>query len=91
MQGIGAASPGSLNVILIEDFFTGKDRPKAMDFNASVLSLTTTLFPLIGGIMIGVARHYPFLLPLLGIPIDLFVIFSLPEPEFIKTSGFLRY
>lgn len=90
-QGVGAASLGSLNTTLVGDFFKGHERPKAMGYNASVLSLSTALFPLIGGALASFAWFYPFLLPLLAIPVGLFVIFYLDEPKIIKAPNFLVY
>lgn len=91
IQGIGAASLGSINITLVGDFFRGKDRPAAMGYNASVLSLSTASYPLIGGALAGIAWHYPFILPLLAIPVGLFVIFGIKEPEFEKVSDFKQY
>lgn len=83
-QGIGASPLGSLNTSLIGDFFKGKQRPEAMGYNASVLSISTALYPLIGGFLAGIAWYYPFLLPLLAIPVALFVMYGIKEPEFEK-------
>jgi len=91
IQGIGAASIGSLNTTLIGDFYKGKDRPKAMGYNASVLSLATTLYPLFGGALAGIAWFYPFLMPLLAIPVGLFVLFKLEEPPIQKNPSFKQY
>ncbi len=90
-QGVGASALGSLNVTLIGDFFKGKDRPKVMGYNASVLSLATGFFPLIGGMLAGIAWYYPFLLPIFAIPVGLIVIFFLEEPEFEKTPNLKVY
>ena len=90
-QGLGAASLGSLNTTLVGDFFKGKDRPNAMGYNASVLSLSTASFPLIGGALASIAWYYPFLLPLFAIPVGLFVILKLDEPEITKAPNFLIY
>jgi MFS family permease len=91
LQGVGAASLGSLNITLIGDFYQGKDRPLVIGYNASILSLSTAFFPLIGGLMASFAWYYPFLLPLLAIPVGLFVIFGLDEIEFEKAPNFLLY
>ena len=90
-QGLGAASLGSLNTTLVGDFFKGKDRPNAMGYNASVLSLSTASFPLIGGVLASITWYYPFLLPLFAIPVGLFVIFKLDEPEITIAPNFLSY
>lgn len=90
-QGIGAASLGSLNVTLIGDYYKGKDRAGVMGYNASFLSLSTATYPLIGGLLAGIGWYYPFLLPLLAIPVGLFVIFGLEEPEFHRNPHFFEY
>ena len=91
IQGIGAAPLGSINITLLGDFFRGKDRPAAMGYNASVLSLSTASYPLIGGVLAGIAWHFPFILPLLAIPVGLFVIFGIREPEIQKEANFKKY
>ena len=80
-QGVGAASLGSLNVTLIGDLFTGKDRPAAMGYNASVLSIGTASYPAIGGAVAMAGWYYPFALPVFAVPVALLVIFSLKNPE----------
>lgn len=91
LQGVGAAPLGSLNVTLIGDFFKGKDRPAAMGYNASALSLFTATYPLVGGMLAGIAWYYPFLLPILAIPIGLVVIFGIKEPEIQQNPNFFAY
>ena len=91
LQGLGAAPLGSLNATLIADFFKGKKRPEAMGYNASVLSLSTATYPLIGGALAGIAWFYPFLMPILAIPVGLLVIFRLPEPKIEKPANFKQY
>lgn len=73
VQGIGAASLGSLNITLIGDFYKGTAKPEAMGYNASVLSLSTALYPLIGGTLAGFGWYFPFLLPLPA-PVTLFLL-----------------
>jgi ACDE family multidrug resistance protein len=80
-QGVGAAAIGSLNVTLIGDLFSGKQRGAAMGYNASVLSIGTAGYPLIGGLLAVLGWNFPFLLPLLAIPVALLVVFVLKNPE----------
>ena len=80
-QGIGAASLGSLNITLIGDIFSGRDRVAAMGYNASVLSIGTASYPAIGGGLAMIGWNFPFFFPLLAIPLGLWVIFSLNNPE----------
>ena len=51
LQGIGAASLGSLNITLIGDLYSGQQRVRAMGYNASVLSIGTASYPAIGGLL----------------------------------------
>jgi len=81
IQGIGASSLGSMNVTLIGDIFSGNQRAAAMGYNSGVLSIGTASYPAVGGSLALVGWHYPFLLPLLAIPVGLLVIFRLKNPE----------
>ena len=80
-QGAAAASLGSLNLTLIGDLYSGRDRVAAMGYNASVLSIGTASYPAIGGLLAVVGWNYPFLLPPVAIPVGLLVLFSLKSNE----------
>jgi len=69
LQGVGAASLGSLNVTLIGDFFEGRERAAAMGYNASVLSIGTASYPAIGGALATIGWYFPFLLPAIALPV----------------------
>jgi ACDE family multidrug resistance protein len=81
VQGIGAASLGYLNVTIIGDLYSGRERTTAMGYNASVLSIGTASYPTIGGALATLGWYYPFILPLAGIPVGLLVLSSLRNPE----------
>lgn len=80
-QGIGAASLGSINVTIIGDLYKGKERAAVMGYNASILSVGTAAYPAIGGVLAAIAWFYPFMLPILAVPVGLVVINSLKNPE----------
>jgi len=80
-QGIGAASLGSLNVTLIGDLYSGSRRIEAMGYNASVLSMGTASYPAIGGMLALAGWYYPFILPVLAVPLGIFLSFKLKIPE----------
>lgn len=90
-QGIGAASLGSLNVTLIGDLFHGRDRATAMGYNASVLSIGTAAYPAIGGAVALLGWYVPFFFPLLAIPVGIWVLVSLKNPEPEAREDFIRY
>lgn len=81
LQGIGAASLLSLSITLIGDLYKGERRTEAMGYNASVSSIGTALYPTIGGTLATSAWYYPFMLPLVAIPIGLIALFALKNPE----------
>jgi MFS family permease len=74
LQGIGAAPIGTINVILISDFFTGHERTRAMGFNASVLSVGTAAYPALGGALALIAWYAPFALAFLALPVAVVVV-----------------
>lgn len=71
VQGIGAASLGSLNLTLIGDFFEGNRRASAMGCNAAALSIGTASYPMIGGALALLGWRYPFALALVGVVVGL--------------------
>lgn len=52
-----------------------------MGYNASVLSIGTAAYPAIGGALATFGWYFPFLLPLLAIPVGLYIVFFLKNPE----------
>ncbi len=81
IQGIGAASLGAMNVTLIGDIFSGNQRATAMGYNSGILSIGTASYPAVGGALALAGWHFPFLLPLLAIPVGLLILFRLKNPE----------
>lgn len=81
LQGIGAAALLSLSVTLIGDLYAGDRRTTAMGYNASVSSIGTAIYPIIGGALATMGWYFPFMLPVVAIPIGLVVLFALKNPE----------
>ncbi len=80
-QGVGAAGLASLGTTLIGDLYTGPEMAEVMGYNASVLSIGTTTYPLIGGALASLAWYYPFYVFFAAIPIGLVVLLYLDNPE----------
>lgn len=91
LQGVGGSTLGTLNVTLIGDFFSGKQRAEAMGYNASVLSVGTGLYPFIGGLLAVFGWNFPFLLPLLAIPVGIWAMVTLNGEEFHQTTSISQY
>jgi MFS transporter, ACDE family, multidrug resistance protein len=81
LQGIGAASLLSLSITLIGDLYTGDRRTTAMGYNASISSVGTSSYPIIGGALATMGWYYPFMLPIIAIPLGFLVLFALKNPE----------
>ncbi len=90
-QGVGAAALGSINVTLIGDIYHGKQRATAMGYNASVLSFGTAIYPAIGGALTMLGWNYPFFFPILAIPVGIWVLKSLKNPEPEGVEKFFSY
>lgn len=90
-QGIGAASLGSLNITLIGDLYSGRSRADAMGYNAGVLSIGTALYPALGGALALAGWYMPFSLPLLTVPLGIYVALKLKVPEIKNEQKFGRY
>jgi len=82
-QGIGAAPLGSLTVTIIGDLYSKRELIAAMGYNSSIRSIGSASYPAIGGALAMIGWHYPFILPIIAIPVGLLVLFNLkiPEPE----------
>lgn len=91
LQGIGATALGALNVTLIGDLFRGRQRTAAMGYNASVLSIGTATYPLIGGALAVLGWNWPFALPILALPVAVLVALRLTEPAVERTEGLGLY
>jgi len=91
LQGIGAASLSMLNITLVADLYTGDECTAAMGYNAAVRSVGSTIYPIIGGALAMLGWYYPFTLSLLAIPVALFVLFALENPEPRGDQGFGQY
>jgi len=81
IQGIGAAPLGSLTVTIIGDLYSKKELVTAMGYNSSIRSIGSAGYPAIGGALAMIGWHYPFILPVIAIPIGFFVLFNLKVPE----------
>ncbi|GAB1542880.1 MFS transporter [Scytonema sp. NUACC21] len=81
LQGVGAASLESLSLTVIADIYSGKMLTAAMAFNASMIGISATVYPLIGGGLAQLSWQYPFLLSILALPIALLVLTKLKLPK----------
>ncbi len=90
-QGIGGASLGSINITIIGDLYSGRQRAEAMGLNASILSIGTASYPAIGGALAILGWNYPFALPIVALPVGIIVLVSLRNPEPRAHQGLKEY
>ena len=90
LQGVGASSLSSMNITLVGDLFEGKQRTAVMGYNASVLSIATASYPALGGVIAIFGWQYIFALPILAIPLGIWIIRGLNNPE-PRNKANLRY
>jgi MFS family permease len=91
LQGVGAAALASINLTLIGDLFQGRQRTAAMGYNASVLSVGTATYPLVGGGLAMIGWHWPFALPVLALPVAVLVATRLREPSIVQAQRLAAY
>ncbi|WP_461209160.1 MFS transporter [Desulfocurvus sp. DL9XJH121] len=90
-QGMGAAALGALNMTIISDLYTGRERIQALGYNAGVLALGTTIYPLLGGVLAQIGWRWPFILPLMALPLALAVALGLDCPNPERDVPFMDY
>ena len=91
VQGCGASSLGALNVTLIGDMFEGDERAKIMGYNNGILSVGTAIFPIFGGALAKLGWNFPFLMPLLALPIAILVLARLQNIKSESYSSINEY
>jgi len=91
LQGIGAASLGSLTITIIGDLYSERYRAKAMGYNASICSIGTAIAPIIGGALAALAWFVPFAISVIAVPVGIIALFSLKNPEPKKHQDFKQH
>jgi MFS family permease len=80
LQGVGASSLESLQLTIIGDLYSGKMLMVAMAFNASMIGISSTIYPLIGGALASINWRYPFLFSVIALPVAFLVLMVLKLP-----------
>ncbi len=91
LQGTGAAPLMVLNVTLIGDLYRGRQRARALGYNAGVLSIGTASYPTLGGALATLGWFYPFAISAVAIPLALLVWKYLENPREIKPESLGSY
>lgn len=79
--GIGNAALLTLGATLIGDYFVDPDRRRWLAINGVAGAILATLAMLAGGVLADISWRGPFFLYAAGIPLFLFALYALWEPE----------
>ncbi|MFC2032248.1 MFS transporter [Chloroflexota bacterium] len=79
LLGITAAVILVSTVVFILNLYEGKERNKIMGWRSSGNSLSSVIWPLIGGFLGGFSWHLPFAVYLVGIPLGFIALNTIPE------------
>ncbi|WP_231184379.1 MFS transporter [Haladaptatus sp. DYF46] len=89
--GTAAAGIFITTVTLIGDSFEGTQRNTVLGMNNAVLSAGAGLFPIIGGALATVSWNVPYVAYLLGLPLALYAVRHLEEPDHERDSKGFAY
>ncbi len=77
--GIAVAAFYNAITVLIYNLYEGNARNNVMGWRGSTNSLSALIWPLIGGALGGLSWHLPFSIYLLGIPLGLLALITVPR------------
>ena len=90
-QGIGASAFASVTITMIADIYRGQKVAEAMGYNSMIISFSVAIYPILGGALAMMDWHYPFLLPILAIPVGLAVLFMMDYTEPKRSESMRDY
>ena len=91
LQGIGSASLIFLCYTLVGDIYSGEERTTVMGYTAVALSVSTVVFPVIGGGLGEVEWRYVFLLPVFSLLLGIYTYSQLDNSETRRTQQLRRH
>lgn len=80
-QGLGAASLELVALTMFSDLYRGKMMVSVLSFNAAMIGISATFYPILGGILAGFSWRYPFLLSVIALPLMMLVLMVLKLPK----------
>jgi len=79
LLGIGVAAVYTANTVIILDLYEGARRNQVMGWRGSFNSIGGIIWPLLGGYLGTFSWHSPFAAYLIGLPLALLALFSIPS------------
>jgi MFS family permease len=79
LLGIGVAAVYTANTVIVLDLYEGSRRNQVMGWRGSFNSIGGIIWPLLGGYLGTFSWHSPFAAYLIGLPLALMALFSIPS------------
>ncbi|OLT48981.1 MFS transporter [Saccharomonospora sp. CUA-673] len=77
--GLGAAAVFAGTTVALMEFYRGAELDRVMGWRSSAISLGGILWPILAGAVGGMSWHAPFAIYLIGVPLGVFAVLSLPN------------
>lgn len=90
-QGAAASALGTLNLALVGDIFSGRERASVLGYVAALQNGGSGVLPVIGGVLALLGWFVPFLLYILAVPVGLLVLWKLELSGPVKRSNTQGY
>lgn len=87
IQGIAFGGLTPIIITSIGDLYTGTEEAAAQGFRFTGSGLSLTVFPLLAGVLVGIAWQYPFLIHLIALPIAVAILLWFEEPSETASSA----
>lgn len=90
LQGVAFGGMTPIIITSIGDIYTGVEEATAQGFRLAGAGLAQAVFPLLAGVLVGIAWHYPFFIYAMALPIAATVFIYLDEPTDRETATAAR-
>ncbi|WP_079110915.1 MFS transporter [Streptomyces roseifaciens] len=85
--GVGAAAVFAGTTVALLALYEGPERDRVAGWRSVAISVGGIIWPLLGGALGGISWHGPFAIYLLGIPVGIAMMFTLPKSLNAKRPG----
>jgi MFS family permease len=87
LQGVGYAGIAPVLIASVGDLYEGAREATAQGLRFTTVGVSLTVFPLLSGLLVGVAWHAPFLLYAVALVAAVVVVVAFEEPATVPDGG----
>jgi ACDE family multidrug resistance protein len=91
LQGIGGTALAVLNVTIISDIYSGKQRVAALGYNSGIMQIGAAGYPLVGGALAVLGWRYPFVMFFISLLVGVAAARYLRNPVHKSSQGIKEY